>query len=99
MTANTRILNLTRGYTVKRNQALRAVENCAAVWVQFGVSIRDLNAAESIAARNEQARMREPLPFAECPGLVYRPAEKDQAATRHEYQLAREANQFASLQA
>jgi hypothetical protein len=83
---------------MKHTQALRAVEQCACVWVEFGVSVRDLTLAESIARRNQQAAIREPLAFAELPNCVYRPAERNQAAHRQGYDLVREANQFASMQ-
>jgi hypothetical protein len=99
MASHTRILNLTRGWYLKHKQALRAVENCAAAWVEFGVSIRDLSLPESIAKRSEQATMREPLEWAECPGLIYRADERNQAQTRQGYELVRAANQFAEMQA
>lgn len=74
MTKGTRIRNITRGFSLKRNQAIQAVENCAAEWVTLGSTIRDLTLAESIAKRNEQAAQREPLPLAELHGLLYVPA-------------------------
>jgi hypothetical protein len=68
---NTRVFNVTRGYSMKYSQARRAVDNCACTWVEAGTSIRDLTLAESIAARNEQAQLREALPLTELPGLRY----------------------------
>ena len=65
MTKNFRVFNVTRGYSLKRSQALRAIAECAAEWVEENISIRDLTLAESIAARNEQARLREPLALAD----------------------------------
>lgn len=83
---------------MKRNQALKAVENCACAWVEFGVSVRDLTLAESITARNHQAHTFERLPFAEQPGIIFRPTESAIAATRAGYHLVREANQFAVME-
>jgi hypothetical protein len=65
------VFNVTRGYSVRLNQARRAVDNCACAWVEKGVSVRDLTLAESIAARALQAKNREPLPYAEIPGLRF----------------------------
>jgi hypothetical protein len=70
---NSRVFNVTRRFSLKHKQALRAVEQCACAWVEYGVSIRDLTVAESIAARNRQAQLREPLAVAELPGLVFAP--------------------------
>ena len=91
MSNNQRVLNISRGYTLKHKQALRAVENCAAGWVVFGESIRDLSLAESIAKRNEHAKVRDPLPCVELPGLIYRPPNGNGAEYRREIKLAREA--------
>ena len=55
MCNNSRIYNVSRGFTLKHKQALRAIQNCAAEWVVFGESIRDLTLAESIAARKARA--------------------------------------------
>ena len=95
--SNNRVYNVTRRFSMKHKQAVKAVENCACAWVEFGVSVRDLTLAESIAARNEKSRRREPIPFAELPGVVYRVAQRNEAGLRLEKQLAAEANQFARL--
>lgn len=71
------------------------MENCAAMWLEEGVSIRNLTLAESIKARNEQARLREPLPYAEIHGLKFDPPVSGVAATRAEGKLMWEARQFA----
>ncbi len=71
---NSRVYNVTRRFSLKHKQALRAVEEFAFAWVEFGVSISDLTLAESIVVRNQQARLREPLDRAELFGLVYEPA-------------------------
>ena len=73
-----RILHVDRGCYYRRGQALKGIENCAFAWVEEGVSIRNLTLAESIVARNEQANMREPLPYAELPHLRYEPAKRNE---------------------
>ena len=95
MTNNARVFNVTRRFSLKYKQALKAVENCACAWVEIGVSIRDLTLAESIAARNKQAAEREPLAFAEIPGLIFQPPIQSQATHRTGIHLVRAANQFA----
>lgn len=92
---NTRVFNLTRRFYVKHKQAARLVENCACAWVDFGVTLRDLTLAEAIAARNHQASLREPLPYAELRGLLYQPALGKEAATREQRRMAMEAYRFA----
>ena len=94
MTNNARVSNITRGYSLKHKQAVRAVDNCAAAWVVYGESIRDLTLAEAIAARNKQASEREPLAQAEIPGLVYEPNAAAQSGYRRECELSRAANKF-----
>lgn len=95
MSKNKRVFNLSTGACPKRRAAERAIENCAAAWVEFGVSIRNLTLAESIAARVEQARLREPLVPAELPHLRYEPAMSGLAAHRSGMKLAWQANEFA----
>jgi|GEM_PF-5964028 len=95
MTKNKRIFNVSRGYSLKRGAAEKAIHECSAVWVEEGVSIRNLTLAESIAARNEQAKHVEPLPWAEIPGLRFEPTLSGTAATRRERLLTWQANEFA----
>lgn len=71
------------------------MDNCAAIWVEEGVSIRNMTVAESINARNGQARLREPLAYAEIHGLRFDPPASGVAATRAEGKLTWEAHQFA----
>ena len=94
MSNNQRVLNVTRGYSMKHKQACRAVENCTSAWVEFGVSIRDLSLAESIAARNEQAQHREPLPMIEIAGVIFIPPSSAQTKYADRYQLVQQANQL-----
>jgi len=96
MTNNARVFNVTRRFSLKYKQALKAVENCACAWVEIGVSIRDLTLAESITARNKQAQQREPLAFAEIPGLIFQPPIQSQATHRQSFGLIVQANKFAN---
>lgn len=97
MALSGRVFNQTRGCYMKRNQALKAVDNCAVAWVEFGISVRVLTYAESREALNHQAQTRERLAFAEQPGCVYRPTESNIAQYRRGLILVREANQFAAM--
>jgi hypothetical protein len=99
MSNNKRILNLTRGFTLKHKQALRAIDECSAAWVEYGVSIRDLTLAESIAARNQQARESEPLASSELPGLTFKPPVSTASSQAQRYRLVQAANQFVALNA
>lgn len=94
MPKDTRVLNITRGFHLRFNQARKAVENCACEWVELGVSIRDLTLVESITARAVQAKNREPLPFAEIHGLRFDPVVGGAAAHRQSRLLAYEAALF-----
>ena len=82
---------------MKHKQALRAIEQCSACWVEYGVSVRDLSLKESIAARNEQARLAEPLPFAEIPGIKFDPPASGLEMAQQSKLLAYEAGLFAAL--
>lgn len=73
MASHKSVLNISRNYRMKFKRAERGISQCALAWVEYGVSVRDMTLAESIAARNDQARMQEPLPFAELPGLSFEP--------------------------
>lgn len=90
MSNNSRVLNVTRGYSMKFKQALRGIESCACAWIEYGVTVRDLTLAESIKARNEQASRREPLARAELPNLTFQ-----HPGAAQERQLAFEAQKFA----
>lgn len=95
MPKDPRVLNVSRGFLLRFNQARKAVENCACAWVDHGVSIRDLTLAESIAARVLQAKDREPLPYAEVHGLRFDPPVGMDGAYRKSRLLAFEASLFA----
>lgn len=89
MSNNHRVLNISRGFTLKYKQAVKAVEECASDWTDnTRTSIRDLTLAESIAKRNEQARLRAPLDAPELPGIKV-------SGITQDFALIRAANQFA----
>ncbi len=94
MSNNKRIYNVTRGFTLKYKQAVAAIDNCAADWVEEGVSIRDLTLAESIAARVVKAKLREPLPYAELHGVRFEPPAGAEMAHRASRQLVYGAYRF-----
>ncbi len=94
MTNNARVWNETRKFSLKHKQALRAIENCSMAWVQFGETVRDLSLAEAVIARHQQAAEREPLAYAELPGITFKPPIGAQASHMIEKQRAFEANEF-----
>ena len=94
MASNSKILNVTTNRYVKRNQALGRVAECISIWVEEGVSIRDLTLREMVAARSVQARMNEPVAGIEIPGIIFQPPEYAMAATREELDLADWANGY-----
>jgi hypothetical protein len=79
---------------MRAKQALRGIDNCAMAWVEYGKSVRRLTLAESIAARNEQARVRGPLPYMEIRGLKYEPAAGTERTHYQGRKLAYEARKF-----
>ena len=95
MSKSPRVSNLSRRFSIDFKQAERAVEVCAAMWVEYGVSIRDVTLAEAIQLRNQQAARRECLAYAELPGLVYEPSASGQESFRREPRLVAEAGVFA----
>lgn len=84
MASHARIYNLTRKFSFKRSQAIRAIESCACAWVEEGRTVRDLTIAEAIQARNVQVSLRERLAFAELPGLIFRLPAGREGETRAE---------------
>lgn len=84
---------------MKHKQALRAIENCACVWVTVGETIRDLSLAESIMQRNLQAHNREPLPLAEIHGLKFKQPANAGENAQPNYQLIAQANEFCAANA
>jgi hypothetical protein len=88
MTKDPRILNITRGFRMKRSQVDRAIANCAVCWVEVGISVRNLTLVESIQARAEQDKVYEPLDTAELPNLVFKgpkPSSRDLIHAAHSF--------------
>ena len=90
------IVNLSNGHRYKFNQALRKIAQCEVGWVEYGVTVRKLGLQEMVAARSEQNRMREPLAYAECPGITYEPSASGLESHRRGLKLVWEAHQFVS---
>jgi hypothetical protein len=96
MNNNSRVFNVSRGFTVKHKQAVKAIKECACTWVDYGVSIRDLTLAESIAANKQQAYLREPLAYSEIFGLRYEPCASGVEHERSSNMLIWAACKFAA---
>lgn len=100
MASRRRVENLSRpGYFMNLGAAIRAVDACSVKWVVEGESIRNLTYTEARAARIGQAKLREPLPYAEIHGLKFDPPVSGISATRREGVLVWEAHRFAGTAA
>ena len=95
MASHYRVFNETKNYHMKYKQALRAIENCAAVWIEPGRVLRDATLQESINMRNELAKQREPLADSEILGLKFQPNQSFAQSAANSRRLAYEANVFA----
>jgi hypothetical protein len=94
--ASTRsILNVTRGYYMRYRQAMKGIDNCAFAWVVEGETIRDLTLAEAIAKRIEQAKLQDPLPYYEVPGIFFEPPAAQEKSFFASHALVWEAHDFA----
>ena len=94
MAPDPRILHTTRGFRLKRKQALRAISEGALVWDEVGVSVRDATLQETLSLRAKQAEERDPLPLSEIHGIMFKPPIGAQAAYADEKRKAYEANIF-----
>lgn len=94
MSQDTRILHSKRGFRLKRNQALRAIDEGALAWDVVNVSVRDATRAETFAVRARQAKEKERLAYAELPHITFKPPIGAQASHMIEKQRAFEANEF-----
>lgn len=95
MASHKRVYNESKQIWMKFRQAEKAVEACSAIWVIYGQKTRNLTIAEAIEARNTQAKNREPLPWAEIPGLKFKPTESGMTAHREGIRTAWKANELA----
>jgi hypothetical protein len=89
-----RIVNLTNGHRLKYSQALRLIDQCVIRWKVVGVSVENLSLADTVKARSEQARLREPMEYAEIHGLRFDPPASGVEATRRERPLIFAAHEF-----
>lgn len=94
MGSHAKIVNLSNGHRIKHSRAIRLIDQCAAVWAVPHVSIRNLTVSEMVKARSEQAKLQEPLPYAEVHGLRYDPSMNGVEASRRERGLIWEAHDF-----
>ena len=79
---------------MKPGRVERAFDMCAIAWVEEGVTVRNLTLQEAIIARNTRARLLEPMPYAELPGIRFDPPVSGVPATRRENILLWEAQNF-----
>jgi hypothetical protein len=100
--SDTRILNLSRNCRLKRHQAESKISAGVAIWVERGLSIRELTIAEVIAYRIERANDAETHPGGLAPsevfGLVWQPPITNQRHYTETRNLLRQAREFAQLQ-
>jgi len=88
------------GYTLSFGQVQKRIaQSSCFVWVTYGKTFRNATFQEAAQMRKEQAKLQEPIPFAELPGLIFKPAQKDQALTRQGFALLKQANQFCQAHA
>jgi hypothetical protein len=92
MTNNQRVFNITRGFSLKYKQAVKAIDLCTCEWVEFGRSVKDLTLAESIKRRNMQKKEVDILPHTEIPGLIFEPPTN--SPSRQNSQITIQANEF-----
>ena len=97
MSQDTRILNISRQFRLKRNQAERAIAQCSCVWVEHGKTVRDCNLQEAIQLRALQEKEYVAIESSELPGITFKPPIGAQAAHYMERQRAFEANAFYTL--
>lgn len=104
---NARVRNVDTGATMKHSRAEKLYRDFVCEWVEYGVSIRTLTLTEQIAARNEKARLRqamtekqakllEPLDYAEVQGLRFDPPVGSKGAYLRGRLLAWEAQVFVA---
>ncbi len=86
-----RVLNLSRNSHLKLHQAQERIAAGTAVWVQIGISLRELTLAEILARRLRHHESGQPLPYRnvsnELPGLVFQPPPQDVCKWRDRWPL------------
>jgi hypothetical protein len=94
MSNNSLVFNPETGQRMKFKQAKEKEAEGHIIWVDEGRTFRNATFRDLpsiIAKRNEQAKLRSPLEFAELPGIVVRDIKTD-------YNLIHQAHQFAETQ-
>lgn len=95
---NHRVLNVTRGFTMKRKQAMKAVENGVMAWDKPGETVRDMTLPEKLSfqkAAPVQKPAIEALPLAELPELIVKRPARAKYSAQSEYELVIAADRFA----
>jgi hypothetical protein len=91
-------MHVQRGFRMSKSYAEQVMrDHCSITWVVKGETIRDTTDEERFALRAEQAqqaKLREPLGYAEIPGLKFDPPTTGIAATRRENRLVWMAHEF-----
>ena len=88
------------GYTLSLGQVQKRIaQSSCFVWVTYGKTFRNATFQEAAQMRKEQVKLQEPIPFAELPGLIFKPAPNAQASTRQSFALLKQANQFCQAHA
>jgi hypothetical protein len=91
-----RIQNVTNGYWYRPSQLARAFDECAVCWTDESKSaVRSLSIAEAVQARIEQKKTAQLLPYHELPGVVYRPAKRNEKQHFASMEQVWEAHEFA----
>lgn len=90
--AHKRVLHTQRGFHMSFTYAVQVMrDHCSIAWVIEGETIRDTTDEERMALRAEQSRqasLREPMAYAEIPGLTFK------GPLRERYDLIRAAHDF-----
>jgi len=81
---------------MKFKQAVKAVDECACVWVVYGETVRDAKLDEVIRLRSEQIKLHEPIAMAELPGVVFQEPACAASTAGMRRALVREANRLVA---
>jgi hypothetical protein len=99
--SNTRIPNVTRGFTLKYGQMRRAVEvECTCEWVDPKDHIRgvyDIPLSEVLKKRAHAQKLREPLEPKEVPGVIERMPKSEVWTANAKLDCLVAAREFAQL--
>lgn len=91
MSGNSRVRH-ERGFSIKFSQALKSIRNGWLAWTDdTRTMVRDCTPAEQWEIQSQLAKQREPMPWAEIPGLRF-----NHAGVAAEWPLIAEANRLAA---